>query len=433
MALAIVGIMVVTGFAVLGQAVVKSAPAPSPVEQPEPASVLAGSREVNYTIDHMFELYEKSHDPADLGRWTDTMGLNGWWTFRESDYYEYQARTTYPYILVYDPYSTQTTPDIDQGGSITTWYRMTIDAKNITEISNGPGKDPIFTPVLGPISTAGAWMNISWYSTYLETWEMQAIRDGTHYANTYYGVPRAVTPAASTDDGYWNELQGKLEFNRAAASKILGLSGAGDLRTQFSASEAAIEDAWFTNWMTEGGPGAAGIYDIYTAYDYSNDIRWLELSLDPESTADNLIIRFWSVSWGNECLLVGYMEAANIGRYWQGWPDDWYLNITSGPDGGSVQSRAVMGYHMYATKDYTNNINGWALEASHMDWCGNQGNHVGYKSPYNLYDPDKTAVTHVSTAPLTKNFGKPVSYILAPLHWNLLAGEKITVKLPDAS
>lgn len=434
LAIAIVGIMVVTGFAVLGQAGVKSTPAPGAVEQPGPAKALAGAREATYTIDHMFELYLKSHDPADLGRWNDTMGLNDWWSpLRETLYQEYQARTSYPFILVYNPYSTQTTPDVDQGGSITTWYRLTIDAKNLTEIADGPNLDPIFTPVLGNTNTAGAYMNISWYGTYLETWEVAAIRAGTHYANSYYHVPAGVTPRSTTDDGYYHELQGKLDFNRAAASKILNLPATGDLRTAFAANESAIELAWYNDWIAEGGPGLAGIYDTYTAYDFSLAIQWFELYLDPTSTADNLVIRFWSMSWGNECLLIRYLEAANVMRYWQGWGDDWYLNISIGPDGGSVHSRAVVGYHMYATKDYANNINGWALEASHMDWCGNTGQHLGYASPYSAYDPKWTDVTHVSTAPLTVNIGKPVSYILAPLHWNLTAGEKFIVKLPDAS
>jgi len=114
-------------------------------------------------------------------------------------------------------------------------------------------------------------MNISWYSTYLETWEMNAIRAGTHYANTFYGVPTASTPRGSADDGYWHELQGILTFNRPAASKILGLAGAGDLRPQWTASEATIEANWFNDWLDEGGT----IYDTYTAYDYSDDIRWL--------------------------------------------------------------------------------------------------------------------------------------------------------------
>ncbi len=428
-ALAVVGIMVLTGFAVLGQAVLKSAPAPDAEEQPEPAKLLAGSREVTYTIDHMFELYEKSHNTADLGRWNGTMGLNGWWEWREDFYQEYQARTEFPFILNYNPYSTQTTPDIDQGGSITTWYRQTIDARNISEIAAGPNLDPIFTPVLGPSDTAGAYMNISWYGTYLETWELQALIDGTHYGNTYYGVPAGVTPRVGSDDGYYHELQGKLTFNRAAATKILGLTGAGSLIDQFAVSDADITLAWYNNWIAEGG----GIYDTYTAYDFSLAIQWLELSLDPVSTPEDLVIRFWSVSWGNECLLERYMEAANVLRYWQGWKDDWYLNISIAPDGGSVQSRAVVGYHMYATKDYLNNINGWALEASHMDWCGNSGPHQGYQSPYTNYDPKWTDVTHFSTAPLTVNFGKPVSYIIAPMHWNLTLGEKLIVKLPSAS
>ena len=433
MALAIVGIMVLTGFAVLGQAVLKGTPAPDAEEQPEPAKILAGSREATYTIDHMFELYEKSHAEADHGRWNGTMGLNDWWPLRDTFYQEYQARTTYPYVLMYNPYSTKTTPDIDQGASITTWYRQTVDAKNLTEIAAGPNKDPIFTPVLGPTDTAGAYMNISWYGTYLETWEMAAIRAGTHYANSYYGVPAGVTTKPTSDDGYYHELQGILTFNRAAATKILGLTGAGDLTTQFTANELTIETAWMDNWLEEGGAGTTGIYDTYTAYDYSLAIQWFELRLDPASTPDNLIIRFWSMSFGNECLLIRYMEAANVLRYWQGWPDDWYLNITIGPDAGDVHSRAVVGYHMYATKDYTNNINGWALEASHMDWCGNSGNHQAYPSPYTAYDPFSTDVTHISTAPLTVNFGKPVSYILAPLHWNLLAGEKFIVKLPTST
>lgn len=431
LALAIVGIMVLTGFAMLGQAHQKGAPAPTNDEQTEPAKALAGSREATYTIDHMFELYLKSHVAGDLGRWTGTMGLNDWWTLRNSLYQEYQARTAYPFVLVFNPYSTQTTPDIDQGGSITTWYRLTVDAKNLTEIADGPNLDPIFTPVLGATSTAGAYMNISWYGTYLETWEVTAIRAGTHYANTYYGVPSGVTPRGTSDDGYYHELQGRLTFNRPAASKILGLGGAGDLRTQFTGSDTSITTSWYNDWIAEGGPG--GAYDTYTAYDYSLGIQWLELSLDPTSTADNLVLRFWSMSWGNECLLARYMEAANVLRYWQGWADDWYLNISIAPDAGSVHSRAVIGYHMYATKDSTNTINGWALEATHIDWCGNSGPHQSYPSPYTDYDPKWTDVTHVSWFPLTVHYGGPVSYVVAPLHWNLTSGETFIVKLPSAT
>ena len=427
MALAVIGVMVLTGFAVLGPVGPNGGPAQDPEDKTQTAKTLVGSREATYSIDHMFELYQKSHDPADLGRWNGTMGLNEWWQLKEGMYQQYQARLEFPFVLVYPQYSAS----MSQGPStISTWYRMTIDAKNITEIADGPNLDPIFTPVLGPVDTPGAYMNISWYGTYLETWEVAAIKAGTHYANTYYGVPANVTPPTTWDDGEFHELQGKLTFNRAAAAKILNLTEADDLRTQFATSDNNTTAAWRNNWVVEGGPGAGGTYDTWSGYGFPLDILWLELSLDPASTADNLVLRFWSVSWGNEFLLTRYMEAANVLRYWQGWPDDWYLNITIGPDGGDVHSRAVMGYHMYATKDTLNNINGWALEARHIDKYGNSGSHIGYPSPYNPYDPKQTAATHTTWAPFTPNFGRPEMYLRPPLHWNLTAGERIVVKLP---
>jgi hypothetical protein len=54
-------------------------------------------------------------------------------------------------------------------------------------------------------------------------------------------------------------------------------------------------------------------------------------------------------------------------------------------------------------------------------------------SPYTEYDPFSTNVLHTSTAPLTEKYNQGVSYILAPLHWNLTANEKIVVKLPSAA
>jgi len=73
---------------------------------------------------------------------------------------------------------------------------------------------------------------------------------------------------------------------------------------------------------------------------------------------------------------------------------------------------------MYATKDSMNTVNGWP-RGTHMTgaqlW-------ITHRLPerYTPYDPKWTDVTHISWAPLTVNYGKPVSYILAPLNWNLL-------------
>ncbi|OGS42871.1 MAG: hypothetical protein A3K67_05355 [Euryarchaeota archaeon RBG_16_62_10] len=434
-ALALCAIMVVSAFVSFGPLVAeKDVGLEEKMNAAETSATTAVSpREVSLTMSNMFEIYVKDQNGSSMGRWSDTMGLNGWWPLRQSNYGEWMARGTYPFVLCYDPYSTQTSPDLDMGNSITSWYRLYVDAKNITEIGTDIGKDPLFVPVMGNPSQAGGWVNLSWYSTYLETWELTSIRAGTHYANSYYGVPTAgTTPRASADDGYWHELQGKMSFTRAAAKKFLGLPGTGNLKTEYNASKATIESNWLDNWLDEGG----GIYDIYTAYDYSDDIRVLVTKLDPDwygRDPETLHLRIYSISWGNEVLLMRYMEAANVLKNWQGWPDDWYLNVTVGPSMGKVVSRAVIGYHMYAVKDSLNTIGAWALEASHIDWAGNTQIHQGYQSPYNAYDPDQTATTHVSWAPLTVKYGLPVSYIVPPLQWNLTAGEKIVIKLPSES
>ncbi|MGQ9587814.1 MAG: hypothetical protein ACUVT7_05485, partial [Thermoplasmata archaeon] len=118
----------------------------------------------------------------------------------------------------------------------------------------------------------------------------------------------------------------------------------------------------------------------------------------------------------------------------QGWPDDWYLNVTIGPSMGEIHSRAVIGYHMTAWQDQTSpTLGAWSLETVHIDWCGNTApHHTGYTSPYNAYDPDTTDVKKVSYLPGTTKFGEPVSYWLAPMEWDLLAGEKIIIQLPSA-
>ena len=421
LAIAMVGVLSITAFMAL------TLPAKS--DDAGPVRSLAGEREIDYTIDNMFWVYKKSMDYADHGRWNySDPGLTSYWGMRTA-YQEYVVRNTFPFIYVYNPYSTRTVPDVNAGFVTTTWYRMYIDAKNITEIGTGPGEDPIFLPVRGAPALPGGWVNISWYSTYLTTQEMGDIRTaGTHYANTYYGVPTRATPGPASDDGYWHELQGILEFDRGAAEKILGINGA-DLRDAFTADQGAIEADWFDKWMIEGGTN----YDIYTMYDFSDDIRYLGLLLDDSSTADNLVLRFWSMSWGNEGLLVRYMEAAGVWKYMEAWPDDWYLNITIGPTQGDVFSRSVNGYHMTAWKDANNFIGGWNLETVHIDWCNNDAPlHLGYPSPYAPYDPETTNVKKVSWLPGTTQYGNEVSYWLPPQEWDFVLGETMTIVLPAA-
>lgn len=395
------------------------------VSPPAPATTMT------YTISNMFELYLKPTDYSKLGRWGSTMGVNSWFDLRKPNYGEWILRNTYPFTMAYNPYSTQTTPDVSVGNVITTWYRMYVDAKGLTTAGTGPGMDPILVPVMGNIASSGGTVQLNWYSTYMTTQEMADARNGVHYANTYYGVRARVTPPSSQDDGYWHEFQGTMSFSRDACKKFLGMAATGDLEDEFNANQAIISGMWFDDWMAEGSGG--GAYDIYTAYDYPNDIRVLNIIVDPlmaNTDPDTLYLRIWAISWGIDVLLVRYVEALGVQKYWQPWADDWYLNATITTDKVDLQMRAVMGYHMMAWQDMAgSNTPAWSLEAVHIDWCGNIATHNSYISPFNAYDPDQTDVMKTSYSPSSVNFGKKVSYWLAPMEMDLVAGEKWVFKL----
>ena len=388
------------------------------------------TQKLSFEISNMFEIYLKSTDYTKLGRWTDTLGVNAYWALREASYGEFVIKNTYPFMLGNDPFPSATTPDIHCGNMISTWYRMYVTAENMPGAATGPGKDPIFVPVLGNIALPGGWVNISWYSTYFITGEMTALRAGTHYGNTYYGVPIRATPLESADDGYWHELQGQLSFTRDACKKFLGMAATGDLEDEFAIVGEDIGYAWFDDWMLEGST----IYDIYTGYEYSNDIRYLGFIVDPEladTDPNTLHLRMYSVSWGNEAQLIRYLEAAKVLTYWQGYPDDWYLNISIGPEKFDLEMRTVIGWHMTAWKDQGTFAGAaWMLEPMHLDYLGTTTQHNDYASPYDQYDPDKTDLTRISWMPGALNFGNPVSYWICPFEWDLMAEESLVVKLP---
>ncbi|MEM2838641.1 MAG: PKD domain-containing protein [Thermoplasmata archaeon] len=400
--------------------------------------VLVGSETtISYTISNMFEHYLKPTDYTKLGRWGSQMGINSWYDLRRNNYGDWIVRNTYPFVLGTLPYSTQTYPDKSVGPLLSTWYRMYIDANNLPNPATGPNKDPIFVPMPDANKgMVGGWVNITWYSTYMMDQELRDLRaNGIHYGNFYYGVPLGVTPSPYLNDGHLHELQGHVSFTRDACKKFLGLTAAGDLEDEFNANKALIEKNWFDDWMAEGGGG--GRFDIYTAYDYSLDIRYLRLIVDPKmgnTDPDTLYLRFYAISWGTEVFLMRYLEAAGLLPGWQPWPDDFYLNATIGPDGADIDVRAVMGYHMIAWADLADPTKAaWALEAVHIDWCGNTITHKGYPSPFNQYDPDQIDATRTSWAPGTVNFGGKVSYWITPMELDLAAGQKLTVKLTTYS
>jgi len=404
-------------------------------------SLVSRAPKITVTISNMFEMYRKYltdtpnylTDYANLGRWTGVMGVNEWMNLRKPNYQEWMVTYTYPFIMTYNPYSTVTTPVVSMGNQICSWYRMYVDAIYIPGGATGPGMDPQFVPLLsGDNSLPGGWVNITSYSTYLYTQELKDLRYGRHYGNKYYGVPAGVTPLYTTNDGYWHEFQAEMSFSRDACKKFLGMAATGDLEDEFEMNFDLINGMWFDEWMSEGSGG--GAFDIYTAYDYPIDIRWLQVILDPvKSNTDpnTLYIRVWAVSWGIDVLLWRYIEAAGLLRNWQAWADDWYLNLTLTPEYMNLTMRSVNGYQLSAATDEGGYTGGaWSLEAMHLDWCGNTATHNTYISPFNPYDPDQhPEVLKFNGMPGTLHYGEWCSYAVAPMEMDLVAGEKWIIKL----
>jgi hypothetical protein len=364
-----------------------------------------------------------------------------WYLLREPNYGEYIYRQTYPHIWYYNPYSTQTTPDVSVGWVAYAPVKFQVWARNITTCKTTT--DAIFVPDLdgNPARPNGGWINISYYMTYIGYNEFSTLRGSaggfaSHWVSWLYGVElRTQFPAATSDDGYWCHFMGQIQYSRQAAMSYLGWDGTGDVRTWFQANEETIEQgAWFDDWMAEGSGG--GAYDIYTAYDYPIDIRVISLQYDALNSTENTIsFRVYTFSWGMDALIVRYLEASGVLKNaFQGWMEDMDLKIQIGPNMMNLSLSANVNYQLQYWEDDSSSVwsGGWKLENMHMDWCGNTATHNSYPSPYNKYDPDQTNWLTESRSPWTTHFGQGVSYWVAPLERDLQQWEYIKITLnPD--
>ena len=425
MAIAAMVTMIATSFAI----VVQTAPWKSDAGD-SPAETLApGPREVTYEIGHFFESYLKNTNYAYQGNRTNTPGLNPWWDARVTNYKELIVRNTYPFVLGYTLESGMTNADIDPGFGVHSLARLHIAAKNLTTMGTAHTMDPIFIPILNPNTPGGGNVTLQWRSdvaTAKEIADIKSISGNGHFARTYYGAPRINL----IDDGYWNELYGHMTFDREAAKTYLGLPGVGDLMTEFTAANSgnAIGLLWLNDWITETGGG--GIYDIAAAYEYSNDIRQVVLTMDPTSLPDLLNIRIWSISWGNDMMLMRYFDVSGLNKYMETYFEDMYFNATIGVASADIDTSYYVQYAMLGWNDQVTGKAAWMLEATNIDYVGSADPPPAWQSRFNPYDPEQTDATRLSLLPGTIMYGQQVSYYTTPMFWNLASGERIIVQLP---
>ena len=442
LAIILVGILVVSALAMVLPALLQNINAPAD-NAPAKSTANNGQREVTWKFSNMFEMYMPNGNSTNhvnntfetAGHHTTIDGMPSWFPYRDV-YQEKILRNEYPHIFYYSPYSTQSMSPLPAPLGFMIWapYRMTIVAKNVTDCNTR--NDAFFIPDMDTISPNGGWINSSWYGTYMTTLELTQARAGKHFCNWLYGVPGGKTPYATSDDGYYFQLMGKHQFSREAAMSYLGWDGVGDVRTWFDANKADITFNWQDQWAIEGSAG--GAYDIFTAYDWNEDLKWDQLKLDSfNSTADELMILSYDISWGMDAQIVRYLEAANIvKRGFQNWMEDMYLNMSISPSMTNLTLRATCAYHLSGWADPNNPwIGAWSFEAQHMDWTMNNAMHTSYISPYTQYDPRNNDYRRPAYVPWTVLFGQPVTYWIAPRNNSLAQYETIIInsqtKTPD--
>ena len=455
-AVAMVLIMVASAFVMIAPTLKSNHDKSTQTAPDSPAKItIGGTHYVNTTISNMFESYQKV-STANGGSHGSTPGLNDWWVARFVTYADVVVRSAYPYVIGYGPYSAEVPaagvaiPTMKYG--LYSFYRTTIDSPSLTTISTGANMPLGFVPVLGtPWTTynamSGGWVNWSYYITYCTVADIAAAEAGTGYMLSYYGA----TPAqfnfggANGNDGWYIDFQGKVDFNRAAAKKFLGLTGSADLRTQFNdnntgANLGKMNASWANFWIRDGSP--TGSNDTYAAYDFSLDLYpfLMFLSVDPTSTASKLVLRVYSIGWGLEILMLRYLDKCGVSTKSVNSPEDWYLNGTASPNGADIKSRMVSVYNMMAWKDKGFFSPAWLLDVMHSDYTPNNAAHPWtptngkWLSRYNPYMATKTyKPTYMTWSPGTTAYGTGTAYWFPPMNWNLLANEKIVIKLPTES
>jgi hypothetical protein len=458
-AIALVLIMMASAFALVAPVGNKKTQAPES-ELPATAA-LVGPTEFEYTISNIGENYKKSIVYADHGRHTGGLGLSAWWgqeewgtktrLYRNYYYGDLVVRDKYPFIVGYNPYSDFVSSTSNQlGFTVHSFYRLSETGVNISGLGTGVGKDPGVLPILlpGGLSRDGGNPQMWLYGTYLSYQECQDIKAGTHYANTYYQVPAGVVDVEAGSayyDGWWWELQGRIQFDRNASHKFLGLSlTASDLRTEFTTNNTgnALGNAWDAEWRAEGSTG--GYANIYAAYDYTLDYgpSWLYLSLDPvagNSNADSISVLMWSGSQGEEALFMRFLDLAGVRHNLMPYYEDYYLNMTLHPEYGDIQERMTTVYHMTAWKDQSIFSPSWMIEGQHADYTADSGiepiDWVSYFDNYFWYYYDiipEYKPTRLSYSPGQPTYNARVQYWQTPMDWNLTDGETLRIKLPTS-
>jgi hypothetical protein len=312
---------------------------------------------------------------------------------------------------------------------------------------------PVFLPVLNSGEPAGAFLDFSWSSQFVDTAAEQAL-DAMGCANPGPG------------DGYYSWSQVTLTMDLQQSRRVFGVNAVDAATAQQwwdantnsrcaggPASRGAVEQALW-NWFLEMGGGqsssAIGKYDIMNAYAWFLDQVFLDMSatVDPDGTTHvtinhlawgttNLLNRMFY--WGSASYADNHLDSTQAAGWYGMEPFGWFEDMSwSGSLNASsidFQLTAVLsyGFEQFALPgpdgnlDQVDDFSVWAWRPHLHDSLNDL-----YGHPFSELDR-YPGVTDVESAPgsPTYNTSHPRAFI--PTSWDLFTGETWTFQFPTGN
>ena len=330
-------------------------------------------------------------------------------------------------------------------------YRMNIVGASVPGYNRS---EPVFLPTLNYSQPAGNLLEFRWTMNYLDTATGTALRD-----DPVDPCP-GVDPAAY--DGFYIFSQVDLTMDLQQSRRTFGVVATDptSARSWWAANTNALcgiqgtaernVQSWF---LAMGGISRApGKYNIANGFEwyYVSYFLDIDVTVDADGTTDVTIRHAaWGTElvlarmfyWGNASYLDNYLDSTKA-RGWWGMELGWFEDFTFGGDlGGPSQGfnftlSSVLQYHFqHLATAGSNGVYDQNDDVPYWTWgpiLNDYTNNYFPLHPQSELDRYPTA-TYVHSTPGSKFYGDALSYDLAPIRWDLKAGETWHFQFPTGN
>jgi hypothetical protein len=300
-------------------------------------------------------------------------------------------------------------------------YRWSVEG---VYLPNADIHEPVFMPVLGAETVAGAEASLEVYGQYayqafwddyvIPTWSSNPDWDPDF--NTYLSYVY--------DDGYIMVSLTNVTMNREAAEEWLGMGQSETPADWWAANRDTYRSNW-QGWMDWQG---RDIYDIYCGYEwvYTDLITLMDL----EEDGDDIVLKIFHTSWGYEALLTRWLLASELSVH-QPYMEDITMVVDYREDDCDFYLDAVAQWSLHCVKQNltapSDNVPcAWAWEPIGLDYIPSVSIHPSDYDPYE-------GLTYQSWNCGDPSYSEEVPYEVTPWALSLPAYGKLAVELPHGS